>query len=221
MLHGEARPAAKRFQGVLLSPHRGITVTAFAAICFNRQYLEVVSAETLAAMASPIVNVVGRGDSVVCPQRGSAPIILVLPKSRRALDGRLVDLLVFIEVVIMPITADGIYIGSTHIALLADIIFNQRTRRPSVDTEVIIAPVQRADIVADGMGGSRIPTFAGHHIADIAPRHGEIARVSARVWKGDAGGTTADITLPPEAVIRAGAGVCRHGYATREESGED
>ena len=206
----------------LLAPHRCVAIAALIAECLDCQYLEIVRAKTLTPAAPPIINMVGSGDRVVCAQRRSTPVVQILPKSRSALNGRLAYLLMLVEVVGMPVTADGVDHRSTrNRAFLADVIFNERTGRPPVDAEIIIAAVQGADVVADRVRGAGVPAFAGNHIADVAPGDGEIAGVCARAWKGDARGSATDVTLPEEAVVRARAGVCRHGCAARDERGED
>jgi len=134
-----------------LAPNGGVAISTLIAIGLDGQYLEIVGAETLAAMGFPIVNVVGRGDGVICAERCPAPVVLVLPERRGALDGRLAHLLMFVEVVGMSVTADGVDKGSADAAFFADVVFNERAGGPPVDAEIIVGTVQGADVVTDGM----------------------------------------------------------------------
>src|SRR5207244_2944500 len=102
-----------------------------------------------ATVGFPVIDMVCRGDGIIDAGRRAAPIILVLPEGCRALNGGLVHLLMFVEVVVVSVAADGIDERPTHIAFFADVIFNQRARRPTIDAEVIVGAADESDVVAD------------------------------------------------------------------------
>ncbi len=108
----------------------------------------------------------------------------------------------------MSVTADGVYIRSTHRAHLSDVIFYKRACSPPINTEILILSSKGAAVVADSMVVSRIPAFAGNDIPDIGPTNSEITSVRSRTGKGNASIAAADITLPEVAMISSCAG-CR------------
>jgi len=204
---------------LLFAPDRGIARSTLIADRFHLEDLEIVSAETLAAVRLPIIDMVGRRDGVIRAQAGAAPVIEILPESSGALDGRLAYLLMLVEVVVVAVAADGIHKRSTYTSLFADIIFDERAGRPTIDAEVIIAAAQRTDVIADRVRRSWIPTFARDYIAYIRPGDGEIAGVSSRAGERDVCRAATDVTLPEKTVIRPRAGIDSHCCETRDQRG--
>lgn len=102
----------------------------------------IVESTQVHAQASPGVEVIRGGD------RATGPLVLangpVLVEGGRALDRRLVDLLVLVDVVGGSVTVDGAFVRHARARIVAaivleDVVFNQGVSGPSIHREVGIS----------------------------------------------------------------------------------
>src|SRR5262245_10185483 len=125
-------------------------------------------------------------DGTVLGRRRSAPGIFVLPKRGRADDGRLVDALTLptgVSVTITTHRTEGC--SARHRAFFSDVIFDERTGRPPIDADKIIAAGKGADVIADRSGGAGVPAFAADDVSHIGVADREVAGELVGVGEGD------------------------------------
>src|SRR6202034_1963881 len=131
-------------------------------------------------MASPRVEVVGRGDGPAALGRG--PYGQVLFEGRGPVDGGLVDLLVLVDVVRSAVAGDLAHVRACRVrragVVLLDVVLDERVGRPAVER------YQRGARGAETTGEAHrgvaagVEANAGDEVAHVAPRGGvAVARV--------------------------------------------